>query len=63
MADKDMRDGAVGKRPTEPRKQLCCVYWCREPAAISVNIGETQHSACRKHAAFIKVGKLDWFDR
>jgi hypothetical protein len=42
---------------------LCCIFWCREPAAIAVRVGEKRHLACRKHAAFMKAGKLDWFER
>jgi hypothetical protein len=54
----------AAKRPaTLPKQPLCCIFWCRESAAIAVRVGEKEHLACRKHAAFIKAGKLDWFER
>lgn len=52
----------AAERPAA-QKPFCCIFWCREPAAIAVRIGEKDHLACRKHAAFMKAGKLDWFDR
>ena len=42
---------------------LCCVYWCREPAAIIVQLNDKPLGCCRIHAAFIKAGKMDWFER
>lgn len=50
------RHGAAGKR-------LCCVYWCRETAAILVRLDDGDHPCCRKHADFVKAGRLDWFER
>jgi hypothetical protein len=59
----ERRDQDSGTRSTPSRRQLCCVFWCREPAAIAVPVNGREHLACRKHAAFIKAGKLDWFER
>ncbi len=42
---------------------MCCVYWCREAVAVVVRLGERKHGCCRKHAAFIQAGKMDWFER
>jgi hypothetical protein len=42
---------------------MCCVYWCREAAAVIVRLGEREHGCCRKHAAFVQAGRMDWFDR
>ena len=42
---------------------MCCVYWCREPAAVMVELEDGAYGCCRIHAAFIKAGRMDWFDR
>jgi hypothetical protein len=63
MDQSESRDQESGKHSTLSSRQLCCVFWCREPAAIAVPVNGREHLACRKHAAFIKAGKLDWFDR
>ena len=42
---------------------MCCVYWCREQAVITIELNDRHYGCCRKHAAFIKAGKLDWFER
>jgi hypothetical protein len=63
MADVETGDAALAEQAARRRKQLCCVYWCREPAAVVVRVSGREHVACHKHAAFIKAEKLDWFDR
>jgi hypothetical protein len=48
--------GARGNR-------VCCVYWCREQAVVIIELDGGQYGCCRKHAAFIQAGKMDWFER
>lgn len=57
------REAAPPQQP-RPAKAMCCVYWCRQPAVIVVTLdGGTRVGCCRIHAAFIKAGRMDWFDR
>jgi hypothetical protein len=45
------------------RGRLCRVYWCRAAAAVVVQLDEQHYGFCRTHAEFVKIGKLDWFER
>ena len=50
----------------EPRrasnKKTCCVFWCREEAVIVVQLNAKKYNCCRKHADFVKNGKIDWVE-
>jgi hypothetical protein len=53
----------AGRRDDQGGAAMCCVYWCREAAVVMVCLGEREHGCCRKHAAFVQAGKMDWFER
>ena len=61
----------AGERPQQESREtpvrraarMCCVYWCRDLGVINVEVDGGQYACCRKHAAFVKAGRIDWFDR
>jgi hypothetical protein len=63
MAVEDRRDLHVAERLGVAEKRMCCIFWCRETAAVVIRLEEKDYFCCRKHAPFVKVGRLDWFDR
>jgi hypothetical protein len=63
MGGEDYRNQDTSERHGAPDKRMCCVFWCREAAVIIVQLNNKKHGCCRKHAEFIKAGKIDWFER
>jgi hypothetical protein len=53
----------TSKHQSTFNKKMCCVFWCREEAMIMVQFNGKKYGCCRKHADFVKTGKIDWVDR